>query len=175
VQKFHHRWVLHALWSSQKSKGVGHSSLLCEVLEEAQRIGFELVITANEFWFFLSHRHNSAWATSPNELPERGSQKIDTEQRLISISWSVNGTHTLLDIPKGSKYNTAFVYDFSVQLLIFLHSPRHFTLSSAPDHKVTPLFNKVSKFYNMQTGKFRDTACQISTGTNCQQIVPDLI
>jgi histone-lysine N-methyltransferase SETMAR len=53
-QKFHLRWVPHALSSNQKSERVTYSSLLLEVLEEAQRTGVERVITGDESWFFLS-------------------------------------------------------------------------------------------------------------------------
>jgi hypothetical protein len=50
--------------------------------------------------------------------PEKASQKIDTEKCLISIFWSINGIHTLLDVPKGSMYNTAFFCDQVVPSLI---------------------------------------------------------
>jgi hypothetical protein len=111
LQKFHLRWVSHVLSSNQKSERVTYSSLLLEVLEEAQRTGFERIITGDESWFFLSYPHNSAWTTSRDELPEKVSQKIDIEKCLISIFSSVNGIHTLLDVPKWSTYNTAFFYN----------------------------------------------------------------
>jgi hypothetical protein len=46
------------------------------------------------------------------------SQKIDTEKCLISIFWCVNGIHTLLNVPKGSTYNTAFFCDQVVPTLV---------------------------------------------------------
>jgi hypothetical protein len=54
LQKFHLRCVPHALSSNQKSTRISHSSLLLEVLEEAQRTGSERVIIGDESWFFLS-------------------------------------------------------------------------------------------------------------------------
>jgi energy-converting hydrogenase A subunit M len=41
LQKFHLRCVQHAISSNEKSERVTYSSLLLEVLEEAQRTGFE--------------------------------------------------------------------------------------------------------------------------------------
>jgi hypothetical protein len=38
-------------------------------------------------------------------------QKIDTEKCLISVIWSVNGIHSLLDISKETTYNTTFFCD----------------------------------------------------------------
>jgi hypothetical protein len=118
LQKFHLRWVLHALFLNQQSKCVTYSSLLLEVLEEAQRIGFERVITRDESWFFLSSPHDSAEATSRDEFSERVSPKTDTEKCLISIFWSVNDIHTLIDFPKGSTDNTTFFCDQVVPSLV---------------------------------------------------------
>jgi hypothetical protein len=44
-------------------------------------------------------------------VPERIKQKIDTEKCLISVIWSVNGIHSLLDVPKGTTYDTTFFCD----------------------------------------------------------------
>jgi hypothetical protein len=118
LQQFHLRRIPHALSSNQKSERLTYSSLLLEVLEEAQRTGFERIITGDESWFFLSYPHNSAWATLRDGLSERMSQKIDTEKCEISIFWSVNGIHTLFDVPKGSKYHRAFVCDQIVPSLV---------------------------------------------------------
>jgi hypothetical protein len=37
--------------------------------------------------------------------------KNDPEKCLISLLWSVNGIHSLVDVPKGSIYNSAFNCD----------------------------------------------------------------
>jgi hypothetical protein len=68
LQKFHLRSLPHAASSDPKSERLIYSSLLLEVLEEAQRLGFERVITGDESWFFLSDPHDSVEATSRNEL-----------------------------------------------------------------------------------------------------------
>jgi hypothetical protein len=118
LQQFHLRWVPHALSPNQKSERVTYSNLLLEVLEEAQRTGFERVITGDESSFFLSDPHNSAWATSRDELPERVSPKIGIEKGVISVFWSANGSHSLFDVPKGSTYNTAFFCDQVIPSLV---------------------------------------------------------
>jgi hypothetical protein len=111
VAKFHFHWVSHALSSNQMSERVTYSRLLLEVLEKAQRTGFERMIIGDESRFFPSYPHNSVWATAQDELPERVSPKIDTEKCLISVFWSVKGIHSLLDVSKRSTYNTAFSCD----------------------------------------------------------------
>jgi histone-lysine N-methyltransferase SETMAR len=76
------------------------------------------VTTGDKSWFFLSYPNNSARATLRDELPERVSPKIDTEKCLISVFWSANGIHSLLDVPKGSIYNTAFFCDQVIPSLV---------------------------------------------------------
>jgi hypothetical protein len=71
LQKFRFRWVPHALSSNQQAERATSSSLLFEVLEEAQRTRFERLITGDESLLFLSYRSDSAWATSRDEVPER--------------------------------------------------------------------------------------------------------
>jgi hypothetical protein len=117
-QKFHLRWVPHALSSNQMSERVTYPSRLLEVLEEAQRTDFERVITSDESWFFLSYPRKSAWAASRDELPEEVSPEIDAEKCLISVFWSANGIQSLLDPPKGSTYNTAFFCDQVLRSLV---------------------------------------------------------
>jgi hypothetical protein len=70
LQQFHLHWVLHALSLGQKSERVTYSRILLDVLE-AQRTGFERMITGDELCFFLSYPYNSALATSRDEPPER--------------------------------------------------------------------------------------------------------
>jgi hypothetical protein len=42
---------------------------------------------------------------------QKKSRKSDMEKGLISALWSVNGIHSLLDVPKGTIYNSKFFYD----------------------------------------------------------------
>jgi hypothetical protein len=50
-------------------------------------------------------------------VSETASQKIDIEKCLISLLWSVNGIHSLVDVPTGSTYNSAFFCDTVVSNL----------------------------------------------------------
>jgi hypothetical protein len=72
--------------------------------------GFQRIITRDESGFFLHHPRGSVWA-SRDERPRCIKQIIDTEKCSVSILWSVNGLHSLLDVPKGTTYNTVFVTD----------------------------------------------------------------
>jgi hypothetical protein len=44
--------------------------------------------------------------------------KTGTEKWFISVLWSVNGIHSLLDVPKGTMYNTEFFADVIMPGLI---------------------------------------------------------
>jgi hypothetical protein len=72
---------------------------------------FEYVITGDEFWFYSYNRPDAAWAASRDELPERIEGKIDTEKCLISVLWSLNGIHHLIDVPRGMKYDSSSFCD----------------------------------------------------------------
>jgi hypothetical protein len=118
LQKFHVRWVPHALSSNQQHARITYSSLLLEVLETTQRTGFQRIITGHESWFSLYSSHDSVWTTSRDELPERVTQRIDTEKCLISIPWFLDGIHSLIDVPKGNTSNTTFFCNQVVPSLI---------------------------------------------------------
>jgi hypothetical protein len=76
------------------------------------------VINGNDSWFFTYYPRDSIWPASRDELPQRIKPKISTEECLVSILWSLNGIHSLLDVPKGTTYNTAFSMDAVMPSLI---------------------------------------------------------
>jgi hypothetical protein len=78
------------------------------ILRREQKYSFEHVVTSDEPWFFLHHPNESSWAESQDELPVRAKQTIDTEKCLIWVLWSVNGIYSLVDVPKGESYKSAF-------------------------------------------------------------------
>jgi transposase len=118
LKKFHLRWVPHSLSPPQKAERVSTSALLLPALEEAQLTDFDRLITGNESGFYLSYPHQSALAVSRDQLPENVSQKIDTEKCLTSVVWSINGIHSLVDVPKGTTYDTAFLCDIVVPSVV---------------------------------------------------------
>ena len=118
MKKFNLRWVPHALNSNQKAERVTLSHEILAVLESNRRNSFRSVITGDESWFFLYYPRDSIWAQSRDEVPERISEKIDSEMCLISILWSVNGIHSLEDVPKGTTDDSAFFCDIIVPSLV---------------------------------------------------------
>jgi hypothetical protein len=46
--------------------------------------------------------------------PRKNQTKTDPEKCLISVSWSVNGIHSLFDVPKGTTHNSRFLCDVVV-------------------------------------------------------------
>jgi histone-lysine N-methyltransferase SETMAR len=108
LEKIHLRWVSHILSSNQKTVRMSDSRLILRALEERQGANCKRIITGDKFWFFLYYPRDFTWPASRNDLPEKIRQKIDTEKCLISILWSVYGIHSLVDLPKGTSYNSAF-------------------------------------------------------------------
>jgi hypothetical protein len=78
------------------------------VLCREQQNNFDHVITGDESWFFIHYPNESVWAGSRDEVPARIKQTIDTEKCLISVLWSANGIHSLVDNPTGESYNSSF-------------------------------------------------------------------
>jgi hypothetical protein len=111
-------WSPHALSRRQKSKTVAYSKLLLIALMEQKASGFSRIMTGDESWFFLYYPYYSVWAARRDELHQHIKRKINPEKCLASILWSVNAIHSLLDIPKGIMYNTAFVTDTGMPSLI---------------------------------------------------------
>jgi hypothetical protein len=106
LRKIHLRWVPHALSPNQKSERVSDSRLLLAALAHNGATLFQAVITGDESRFFLSYPRDSMWASSRDDIPDRMKQPIATEKCLISVLWSVRGIHSLIDVPKGTTYNT---------------------------------------------------------------------
>jgi hypothetical protein len=70
--------------------------------------GLQRIITENEPWFFLYHPCDSDWGTSRDEFSQRVRHKINTQNCLVSILWSVNGVQSLCDVPKETRCDTRF-------------------------------------------------------------------
>jgi histone-lysine N-methyltransferase SETMAR len=118
VKKFNLRWVPHFLDDAQKAERVSLSTDILKILKENQKTRSINIITGDESWFYFEYPHQSVWAPSRDELPERIKQKIGTEKCLISVIWSVNGIDSLLDVPKGTTYNTTFFCDVVIPDLL---------------------------------------------------------
>jgi hypothetical protein len=118
LQQFSLRWVPQRLDSTQKQNRVTFSRALLEVLRREQQNNFDHVITGDESWFFIDYPNESVWAGSRDEVPIRIKQTIDTEMCLISVLWSANGIHSLIDIPKGESFNSLFFCSVIVLSLV---------------------------------------------------------
>jgi hypothetical protein len=97
---------------------VSTSSLLLPTLEEAQLTDFDRLMPGDESWFHLLYPHQSALAVSRDQLPEDVSEKSDTEKCLVSVLWPIHGIHSLVDVPKGTTYNIAFLCDIVVPSVV---------------------------------------------------------
>jgi hypothetical protein len=87
-------------------------------LRGERECGFEHFITGDESWLFLHDPNESIWAESRDEFPVRVKQMIDAQKCLISVLWSVNGIHSLFDVPRGESCNSAFYCHVVVSTLI---------------------------------------------------------
>jgi hypothetical protein len=111
MKKLYLYWVPHAMDTNQKVERATLSHGILLVLPGARSTGFQSIITGDKSWFFLYYLRDSIGASSRDELPERVSQTIDTEKYPVSLLWSVNGGHSLVDVLKGSAYNAPFFCD----------------------------------------------------------------
>jgi hypothetical protein len=116
LEKVHLHWVPHALSINRKSERVPHSKLLLTVLMEQKVSSYQQIVTGDEF--FLHYPRDSIWTASGDELSQRNKRKTNTEKCLVSILWSVQCIHNLLDVPKGTTYNRAFFFDAVMSNLI---------------------------------------------------------
>jgi hypothetical protein len=89
-----------------------------EFSKKNQKKGFAQIITGDESWLYFDYLHQSVLVSSRDDVPERIKSKIDTEKCLILVIWSVNGIHSLLDVPKGTTYNSIFFCDVVVSDLL---------------------------------------------------------
>jgi hypothetical protein len=94
--------VLHALSINQNSERVSYSKLLLVALMEQKASSFQRIITGDEPWLLFYYARHSVWVTSRDGRPQHIKKKNDMEKCLVSILWSVNGIHSLLDVPKGT-------------------------------------------------------------------------
>jgi hypothetical protein len=108
LKKFNLRWVPHSLSADQKAERVSVSREMLTILESEKCHDFDTILTGDESWFYFEYPYPAAWAEARDLVPTRTQQKIDTEKCLISVIWSVNGIHSLLDVPKGMTYNSTF-------------------------------------------------------------------
>jgi hypothetical protein len=112
---------------NQKVERVIRSHGILSILQNSGSAGFQSVITGDELWLLLYDPRDSIKASSRDEVQERVSETNHTEKCRISFLWSVNGIHSLVDVPKGSTHNSAFFCDTAVPSLfdgIILHSRR---------------------------------------------------
>jgi hypothetical protein len=82
-----------------------------------------------------------AWsnmAPSQDEVSERIKQRFDAEKCLISIIWSLNGIHSLSDIPKGITYNSPLKFR---QMRLWSISLWNWNVSSLDSEKIVNLGN----------------------------------
>jgi hypothetical protein len=71
VKKFNLRSVPHSLDDAQKAERVSLSTGLWRVLKENQKTDFANIIAGDESWFYFEYPHQSVWAPSRDEVPER--------------------------------------------------------------------------------------------------------
>jgi hypothetical protein len=108
LKKFHLRWIPRALDLTLENERLLYSRQVFEALEQAKHDDFRRIMTEGESRFFLFYPRDSAWAKSRCELPSSTKQEFDIEKCLVSVLWSVNMIHSLLDVPRCMIFNTPF-------------------------------------------------------------------
>jgi hypothetical protein len=117
-KKFYLRWISDTIHTTQKQNRVRFFRKLLAILPQERELNVMDIMTGDEFWFFLHYPHDSTSAGTRDDLPVSIKPEIDAEKYLISVIWSVNRIHSLVDIRKGESYNSAFFCDVVVPSLI---------------------------------------------------------
>jgi histone-lysine N-methyltransferase SETMAR len=108
LKKFNLHYFPYSLDNNQIAEWVAFSSELLEVLTSQRRNRFDHIITGDEFWFDFEYPYAEVSIPSRDEVLERIKKTVDIKKCLISIIWSINEIHSLLNIPKTITYNSKF-------------------------------------------------------------------
>jgi hypothetical protein len=148
-------WVPRSLDSHQKGERATFSHGLPEVLKNGKESDFHNAVADDELWLYFEYPHKWAWVTSRDEVPGRINQIIDTWKCVFRIIWFVNGIYSLIDVPKGTIYDSlffcdSFVFDWIVNFCaqswrktlngIVVH------LDNARPHKLRQSFEYLERF-----------------------------
>jgi hypothetical protein len=104
LKKWRLRCLPHPRSVNQESERMSYSKLLLTVLMKHKPAGFKWVVPGDGSWFVLYRPvAPPGWHHLITFFIE---SKNDAENGLILILWSLDGIHSLLDVPKGTTHST---------------------------------------------------------------------
>jgi hypothetical protein len=90
---------------------------LFEILEQQQQRDFGGFLTGDESWFLLEYSRNRVVRLGNENAPQRISQKIDTENRMLTIIWSTTGPLVEDWLPTKASFNGTYFCEVIILLL----------------------------------------------------------
>jgi hypothetical protein len=87
------RFVPHRLSAKQKEDRLTQSLELFQVLQNAKRLHWRLILTSDEFWFFYMNGYQKLWLRHDTEAPEVTRRLINTPKVIITLFWNTSGLH----------------------------------------------------------------------------------
>jgi hypothetical protein len=110
MQKFLRQWIPHDSSEANRRERVLKANLLLEELRADEGNEFANTMTGDESWVYLSYESNSMFAHTRDEVIPRTSQKIGSEEVMVTI---FSGTQLMcLDyLARGQKINKLYFKD----------------------------------------------------------------
>jgi hypothetical protein len=110
----HLRWVPHTITPTQKTECAILSIEFLLQLRSIERHGWQLIITLDESWFYLSTDHEQIWLHVEERPAERPRHIIQDPKMMVTIAWNPLGFHLLDALPKSNTFNIEY---YSVNIL----------------------------------------------------------
>ena len=101
----HLKWIPHCLTSSQKLCRIRLSKNLFPVLQEADRTNYQLFMTGDESWFYLTTDHETQWLPLSKIPSKRAKKMIGSKKYMLTIFWNPKGFQLVKILPDDTTFN----------------------------------------------------------------------
>jgi hypothetical protein len=89
------RWVSHSRTNTQKAQSVTLSNRLLRKLRSIKHQEWQLIITFDELWFYLTTDYEPIWLRPDQELPKTPKHTIQDKRIIMMIAWDRLAFHVL--------------------------------------------------------------------------------
>jgi hypothetical protein len=86
----HTGWAPDLLTDEVKAERVTTAAEMLRIQKEQEVIDFAGIIADDESWFFLDYSRDHVWSLGDENLPERVSQKRNTEKHILTMFCSTS-------------------------------------------------------------------------------------
>jgi hypothetical protein len=104
----HLRWVPHTFSPTQKTERATLSIETLRQLRSVEHHGWQLIITLDESWFYLSADKEQIWHHVKEQPPEGPRDTFQDSKVMVIIAWNRLEFHLLDALPKGNTFNAEY-------------------------------------------------------------------